>query len=249
MLGAVGVESAQGVAAGAVLEADDRRAESLDLADALDVHLGSDPTMYDCLNSSSETSRSASRTSPRLVPVVGEELVGLGGLPHARALERGVVVLRPGEAGLEDDLAGLPAGVLAGAAVGLDRSRAPSRDRRASRARRPARGHARPRAGRRRTRRSAAGARRACAGRRPWCGRSGPRGRAARRRAAASMISSASSMRSTCSPTGGQSIPHGDSFSDSPEPIPRYAAAREQLLDRGARTGRRRRGCSGRRAR
>ena len=37
------------------------------------------------------------------------------------------------------------------------------------------------------------------------------------------MISSASSMRSTCSPTEGQSMPHGVSFSDSPEPMPRKA--------------------------
>ena len=37
------------------------------------------------------------------------------------------------------------------------------------------------------------------------------------------MISSASSIRSTCSPTGGQSMPQGDSFSDSPEPMPRNA--------------------------
>ena len=37
------------------------------------------------------------------------------------------------------------------------------------------------------------------------------------------MISSASSMRAICSATGGQSMPHGDSFSDSPEPMPRNA--------------------------
>ena len=37
------------------------------------------------------------------------------------------------------------------------------------------------------------------------------------------MISSASSIRSTCSATGGQSMPQGDSFRDSPEPMPRNA--------------------------
>ncbi len=35
------------------------------------------------------------------------------------------------------------------------------------------------------------------------------------------MISSPSSIRSTCSDTGGQIAASGDSFSDSPEPIPR----------------------------
>ena len=37
------------------------------------------------------------------------------------------------------------------------------------------------------------------------------------------MISSASSMRATWPAVSGQSIPQGDSFSDSPEPIPRNA--------------------------
>ena len=37
------------------------------------------------------------------------------------------------------------------------------------------------------------------------------------------MISSASCMRLTCSPGSGQSIPAGDSLSDSPEPIPMNA--------------------------
>jgi hypothetical protein len=37
------------------------------------------------------------------------------------------------------------------------------------------------------------------------------------------MISSASSMRAICSGTGGQSMPQGDSLSDSPDPRPRNA--------------------------
>jgi hypothetical protein len=57
------------------------------------------------------------------VPVVGEVVRYLGRLPHPRSLERGVVVLGPGDSGLQDDLARLPAGVVAGGAVGLDHVR------------------------------------------------------------------------------------------------------------------------------
>ena len=51
----------------------------------------------------------------RVVPVVDVELVRLGALPDAAALERRVVVLGPREPGLQEHLAGLAAGVLGGA--------------------------------------------------------------------------------------------------------------------------------------
>src|SRR5215210_8613270 len=54
------------------------------------------------------------------MPVLRVELGGLGPLPDAGALERGVVVLGPREAALKDDLAGLPAVVFASGPVGVD---------------------------------------------------------------------------------------------------------------------------------
>ena len=52
--------------------------------------------------------------------VLEVELGQLGRLPVARALDRRALVVGPGEAGLEDDLARLAAVVVAGRAVGLD---------------------------------------------------------------------------------------------------------------------------------
>ncbi len=100
---------------------DDRRTELLDLADPLGVQLGvraDDERLAQVVVGDLPLALLVHRL--RVVPVVGVELIGLRALPDPRPLEGRVVVLGPGEARLQQDLARLAAGVLGGGPVGVE---------------------------------------------------------------------------------------------------------------------------------
>src|SRR5436190_12450830 len=117
----VGPDGPVGVRARAVHQGQGRRPEALCLADSLRVDLrvrGDDERLSQVVVR--DLLLPPLVHALRLVPVVRVELLGLGPLPDPRAPEGVVVVLRPRELGLEDDLAGLLAGSVAPGAIRVD---------------------------------------------------------------------------------------------------------------------------------